>query len=60
MRLPLTEDSLEDAIADDLNKMSLGVSPEEWELLRQVHRTKKVQDTVGYERLIRTRRVFFM
>ncbi len=58
MQLPLTEDSLDDAIADNLNKMSLGVSPEEWELLRQVHQTKKVQDTVGYERLIRTRRVF--
>jgi hypothetical protein len=38
--------------------MTLAISPREWELLREVRRTQKVQDQVGYENLIRSRMVF--
>ena len=58
MQLPLTEATLEEAIIDRCNEMTLAISPDEWELLREVRRTKKVQDQVGYENLIRSRMVF--
>lgn len=58
MQLPLTEATLEEAIIDRCNEMTLAISPREWELLREVRRTQKVQDQVGYENLIRSRMVF--
>ncbi|KPQ33198.1 MAG: AAA ATPase domain [Phormidium sp. OSCR] len=58
MQLPLTEATLEEAICDRCNEMTLAISPREWELLREVRQTQKVQDQVGYENLIRSRMVF--
>ena len=58
MELPLTLDTLEDVIAERCNEMSLAISEEEWDLLRQVQQTKNVSDEQGYQKLIHSRMVF--
>ena len=58
MDLPLTAESLEEAIAELANEMRLMVSEKEWALLRQVQASKEVSDEVGYQQLIRSRMVF--
>ena len=58
MSLPLRRDTLENVIRDRRNEMTMPISNDEWELLRQVKQTKKVNDDQGYQKLIRSRFVF--
>ncbi|MBW4493597.1 MAG: ATP-binding protein [Oscillatoria princeps RMCB-10] len=58
MDLPLSRQTLEGVIRTRRNEMTLPLSDEEWELLRQVRRRKKVSDDQGYQTLIRSRLVF--
>jgi hypothetical protein len=58
MVLPLSRQTLEGVIRTRRNEMTLPLSDEEWELLRQVRRRKKVSDDQGYQTLIRSRMVF--
>ena len=57
-QLPLSRESLEDVIRSRRNDMTMPISDEEWELLRQVRQRKKVSDDQGYQKLIRSRLVF--
>ena len=58
MVLPLSRQSLDGVIRTRRNDMTLQLSDEAWELLRQVRRRKKVSDDQGYQTLIRSRLVF--
>ncbi|HLO85644.1 MAG TPA: ATP-binding protein [Nostocaceae cyanobacterium] len=58
MQFPLTINTLEQVIRNRRNEMTLPISEEEWQLLRQVKQTKKVSDDQGYQKLIRSRFVF--
>ncbi|MEA5563950.1 P-loop NTPase fold protein [Anabaena sp. UHCC 0399] len=58
MSLPLTCKTLEQVIRSRRNEMMLPISEEEWRLLRDVKRKKKVSDDQGYQKLIRSRFVF--
>ncbi len=57
-QLPLSRETLEDVIRSRRNEMTMPISDEEWELLRQVRQRKKVSDDQGYQKLIRSRLVF--
>jgi hypothetical protein len=54
-QLPLSRETLEDVIRSRRNEMTMPISDEEWELLRQVRQRKKVSDDQGYQKLIRSR-----
>ncbi|WP_448570386.1 hypothetical protein [Trichothermofontia sp.] len=56
--LPLGRESLAAAIKKRRNEMMLSIEDSEWELLRQVSRTKKVVGDEGYQRLIRSLYVY--
>ena len=58
MGLPLTRSSLESVIRSKCNEMKLPISDEEWEMMRKVKQTKRVNDAQGYQKLIRSRFVF--
>ena len=58
MGLPLTRNSLESVIRSKCNEMKLPISDEEWEMMRKVKQTKRVNDAQGYQKLIRSRFVF--
>ncbi|NEQ99143.1 MAG: AAA family ATPase [Cyanothece sp. SIO2G6] len=55
---PLKREKLEDVIRARCNEMTLQLSLDEWELLRQVRHTKKVGGDEDYQTLIRSRLVF--
>ncbi len=57
-QLPLSRETLEEVIRSRRNEMTMPISDEEWELLRQVQQRKKVSDDQGYQKLIRSRLVF--
>lgn len=57
-QFPLTGAVLEDVIRARRNEMTLPISDDEWELLRQVRQRKKVSGDQGYQTLIRSRLVF--
>lgn len=57
-QMPLTRDKLEEVIRARRNEMTMPISDEEWELLRQVHQTRRVRGDEGYQTLIRSRLVF--
>jgi hypothetical protein len=57
-QLPLSRETLEDVIRSRRNEMTMPISDDEWELLRQVRQRKKVSDDQGYQKLIRSRLVF--
>jgi len=57
-QFPLTRDKLEEIIRAQRNEMVMPISDDEWELLRQVRRRKKVSGDRGYQTLIRSRLVF--
>ncbi len=56
--LPLLRATLESVIRDRRNEMTMPISDDEWELLRQVKQRKKVSGGDGYQILIRSRLVF--
>lgn len=58
MELPLSGKTLEAVIRARRNEMTLPISDDEWELLRQVRERKKVSGDQGYQILIRSRLVF--
>ncbi len=58
MDLPLKGETLETVITQRRNEMVLPISDSEWELLRQVWKSKEVRDYFGYKKLIRSRFVF--
>lgn len=58
MQLPLSRATLEAVIRARCNEMTLPISDDEWELLRQVRNRKKVSGDQGYQTLIRSRLVF--
>lgn len=57
-QLPLSRATLEEVIRSRCNEMKMPISDDEWELLRQVRRRKKVSDDQGFQKLIRSRLVF--
>lgn len=57
-QLPLSGAVLEDVIRARRNEMTMPISDDEWELLRQVKQRKKVSGDQGYQTLIRSRLVF--
>ncbi len=57
-QLPLSGQVLEDVIRSRRNEMTLPISSEEWEMLRQVKERKKVSGDKDYQTLIRSRLVF--
>lgn len=57
-QLPLSYETLEEVIRSRRNEMTMPISDDEWELLRQVRQRKKVSDDQGYQKLIRSRLVF--
>jgi hypothetical protein len=58
MELPLSGKTLEAVIRGCRNEMTMPISDDEWELLRQVRQRKKVSGDDGYQALIRSRLVF--
>lgn len=58
MDLPLFRETLEAVIRARRNEMTMPISDDEWELLRQVRQRKKVSGDQGYQTLIRSRLVF--
>ena len=58
MALPLSGATLEAVIRARRNEMTMPISDDEWELLRQVRQRKKVSGDRGYQTLIRSRLVF--
>ncbi|MBD1890513.1 P-loop NTPase fold protein [Coleofasciculus sp. FACHB-SPT9] len=58
MELPLSGATLEAVIRARRNEMTMPISDDEWELLRQVRQRKKVSGDDGYQALIRSRLVF--
>lgn len=57
-QLPLSGDVLEKLIRASHNDTTMTIAKEEWELLRQVHQTRRVGPDLGYQTLIRRRLVF--
>lgn len=57
-KLPLRRETLERLIREYCSDITLRISDQEWELLRQVQQRKWVSDHQGYEALIRSRLVF--
>ncbi|MEH2041484.1 P-loop NTPase fold protein [Nostoc sp.] len=57
-KFPLSRQTLEDVIRSRFNEMTITISDDEWELLRQVKQRKKVSGEQGYQHLIRSRLVF--
>lgn len=57
-QLPLSRATLEEVIRSRRNEMTMPISDDEWELLRQVQKRKKVSGDQGYQTLIRSRLVF--
>jgi hypothetical protein len=57
-KLPLSRQTLEDVIRSRFNEMTITISDDEWDLLRQVRQRKKVSGDKGYQQLIRSRLVF--
>jgi hypothetical protein len=58
MELPLSGATLEAVIRARRNEMTMPISDDEWDLLRQVRQRKKVSGDQGYQTLIRSRLVF--
>jgi len=58
MELPLSGATLEAVVRSRRNEMTMPISDDEWELLRQVRQRKKVSGDQGYQTLIRSRLVF--
>jgi hypothetical protein len=56
--LPVTLEVLEETIRKRRNELVLSIDDEEWNLLRQVNRTKKVVGDQGYQTLIRSMYVY--
>ncbi|MGE5659117.1 MAG: P-loop NTPase fold protein [Actinomycetota bacterium] len=57
-KFPLSRQTLEEVIRERRNEMTLVISEDEWELLRQVKQQKKVSGDQAYQILIRSRFVF--
>ncbi len=57
-KFPLSRPTLEKLVRQYRNEMTLIISDNQWELLRQVQQRKWVSDDQGYELLIRSRLVF--
>jgi len=57
-QLPLPGEVLEKSIRASRNDITMTISKEEWDLLRQVYQTRRVGPDVGYQTLIRRRLVF--
>lgn len=58
MLLPLSRGVLEKIIRIERNNLTLAISDDKWELLRQVHQYKKVTDVNSYQTLIRGRLIY--
>ena len=57
-QLPLSGAVLEDVVRARRNEMTMPISDDEWELLRQVKQRRKVSGDQAYQTLIRSRLVF--
>lgn len=55
---PISHDCLESVISQRRNELSLAITPDEWELLRQVAQQKTVRGEDGYQTLLRSLFVF--
>lgn len=56
--LPISRESLEEVIREERNRSILGITEQEWELLRQVAQQKKIETKDEYNRLTRGLRVY--
>lgn len=56
--LPLQRSHLDEVVRGYRNEMTMYISDDEWELLRQVRQRKKVSGDFDYQTLIRSRLVF--
>ncbi|MBF2067262.1 MAG: AAA family ATPase [Calothrix sp. C42_A2020_038] len=57
-KLPLSGTTLKTLIASRCNEMNLGITDDEWELLRQVSKRKQVKGDQDYRKLIHSRLVY--
>ncbi len=57
-QLPLSAEVLERLIRASRNDMTMNISQQEWELLRNVHQSRRVGSDPAYQTLIRRRLVF--
>lgn len=57
-RLPLSRNVLEQVIKSCCNQMTLAITDDEWELLRQVAKYKQVRGDEGYRSVIHSRFVY--
>lgn len=57
-KIPLSKEGLEGVIRARRNELSLTVSDDEWELLRQVKQSKRVAGDADYQTLIRSMLVY--
>ncbi len=57
-KLPLSRETLEALIRYRRNEMTMQISDDEWELLRQVKKRKKVRGDLEYQALVHSRLVF--
>ncbi|MEL6166570.1 MAG: ATP-binding protein, partial [Cyanobacteria bacterium J06628_3] len=57
-KLPLSRNTLEALIRYRRNEMTMQISDDEWELLRQVKKRKKVRGDLEYQALVHSRVVF--
>ncbi|MDJ0796279.1 MAG: AAA family ATPase [Calothrix sp. MO_167.B12] len=56
--LPLSRNILENVIKSRCNQMTLAITDDEWELLRQVAKNKQVRGDDGYRNLVHSRFVY--
>ena len=57
-KLPLSGETLKTLIVSRCNELNLGITDEEWELLRQVSKRKQVKGDKNYRKLIHSRLVY--
>ncbi|MEO1429276.1 MAG: ATP-binding protein [Cyanobacteria bacterium J06633_8] len=57
-KLPLSRETLEALIRYRRNEMTMQISDDEWDLLRQVKKRKKVRGDLEYQALVHSRLVF--
>ena len=57
-KVPLTEKMIAEVIRERRNQLMLPISDDEWEMLKNVKQTKKVQGDEGYAQLLRSMFVY--
>ncbi|NEO33027.1 MAG: ATP-binding protein [Symploca sp. SIO3C6] len=58
MKLPITQECVESVIREERSELIRAINEQEWQLLRQVAHSKKVNSEQGYQALLRSLFVF--